>query len=212
MKFSSLYLSRFLIVSLVMFAIACQDNKTPDSNKVVVTPTAPPAGSQTITANFDKSPMDMSYYPVDYPKLKMTKNIKEPLIARVIYSRPKKDGRAIFGNVLKYGAPWRLGANEATEIEFFKDVEINAHHVEKGRYVMYCVPYETEWKIVLNNDLFTWGLQIDSTKDNYSFNVPVVKNKYPFELLTIEFAPADSTSMRLNIAWDSVRAVVPIKY
>ena len=209
MKLSSSYFSRLLILSLAALMVSCGDNKLPDSNQVVIKPNS---NGQNITGNYDKSPMDMSYYPVDYPKLKMTKNDKDALIARVIYSRPKTDGRVIFGNVLKYGSPWRMGANEATEIEFFRDVEINDRRIEKGRYVIYCIPQETEWKMILNNDLFTWGLQIDSSKDVYSFTVPVVKNKYPFELLTIEFAQADESNMRLNIAWDSVRAVVPIKY
>ncbi len=57
-----------------------------------------------------------------------------------------------------------LGANEATEIEFFRDVVIDQQKVEKGRYVLYFIPYEDKWTLVLNNDLFTWGLKIDSTK------------------------------------------------
>ena len=38
----------------------------------------------------DKSPMDMSYYPVNYPILKIQDKLTEPLLARVIYSRPQK--------------------------------------------------------------------------------------------------------------------------
>ena len=36
----------------------------------------------------DKSPMDMAYYPVNYPVLKIQDKLTEPLAARVIYSRP----------------------------------------------------------------------------------------------------------------------------
>jgi hypothetical protein len=196
-----------LLLILASFG-ACQGDKDPENNQVMIKPSS---GGPVINGNFDKSPMDMSYYPVDYPKLKMTKTETEPLVARIIYSRPKKDGRIIFGNVLKYGERWRMGANEATEVEFFKDVHIHDHRVEKGRYVIYCVPFADNWKLILNNDLFTWGLQIDSAKDIYSFNVPVIKNRYPFEMLTMEFSKADA-GMNLNIAWDSVKVVVPIKY
>src|SRR5689334_2548272 len=54
----------------------------------------------------DVSQMDLAYLPVDYPKLKI-----KPLspIARVIYSRPHKQGRKIFGGLQKFGEPWRLG-------------------------------------------------------------------------------------------------------
>jgi len=42
--------------------------------------------SNNAYAPIDISPMDMSYYPVDYPKLKMTGSLNEPPVARVIYS------------------------------------------------------------------------------------------------------------------------------
>ena len=165
----------------------------------------------TITVNIDKSPLDMSYYPDEYPKLKMSGNIKELPIARIIYSRPKKDGRVIFGNVLKYGAIWRLGANEATEIEFFRDVNIQNNLIKKNRYVIYCIPYENKWLIMLNNDLFTWGLKIDSSKDVYKFEIPVTRSQYPMEYFTMSFEKKDS-GMNLVMAWDTVKAMLPINY
>lgn len=46
----------------------------------------------------DRSPMDMIYFPVDYPKEKMANpGLQDPL-ARVIYSRPQKNGRLIFAD------------------------------------------------------------------------------------------------------------------
>ena len=79
----------------------------------------------------DKSPMDMSYYPVNYPILKIQNKVTEPLAIRVIYSRPQLNGRKVFGGLQEYGEVWRLGANEATEIEFFKDVTINNKKIKK---------------------------------------------------------------------------------
>src|SRR6202012_1966682 len=76
------------------------------------------------TSTLDNSPLDMTYYPADYPVLKIQDKVTEPLIARVVYSRPQKRGRKLFGDLIQYGEIWRLGANEATEIEFFQDVKI----------------------------------------------------------------------------------------
>lgn len=191
--------------------IACRQKKANGSNTITIKPTHVNGGGHRIGLGFDKSPMDMAYYPVDYPKLKMSKNVTEPLVARVIYSRPQKDGRIIFGEVLQYGQIWRLGANEATEIEFFRNVTIDNHAVPKGRYVLYAVPYEDKWTIILNNDLFTWGLKIDSTKDAFSFTVPVNKTNYPFETFTMEFEKA-AKGMQLVMEWDSVQAKLPILY
>ncbi|RYZ18995.1 MAG: DUF2911 domain-containing protein, partial [Sphingobacteriales bacterium] len=184
------------------------------TNQITVNPDAQTGNGNNAedpSLALDKSPMDMSYYPVEYTKEKMIGQPSEPLVARVIYSRPKKDNRAIFGDVLKYGAPWRLGANEASEIEFFSDVTINNQKVSKGRYVIYCIPYEEKWQIRLNNDLFTWGLKIDATKDAYNFDVPVKKAPVTFERFTMEFAKA-AKGMELHIAWDTLYASVPILY
>lgn len=180
-------------------------------------PLQPPANSSSpvrepaITVNIDKSPLDMSYYPDEYPKLKMSGQAKEPVVARVIYSRPKKEGRTIFGNVLKYGSRWRLGANEASEIEFFKDVIIQNSRVKQNRYIIYCIPYENKWTVILNNDLFTWGLKIDSTKDVYKFDIPVSKAQYPMEFFTMGFEKTD-TSVNLIMAWDTVKTTLPFSY
>ena len=72
----------------------------------------------------DKSPMDMIYFPSDYPLLKMTGKTSTPPLLRIIYSRPQKSNRKIFNDLVKYGSPWRLGANESTEIEFFSAATI----------------------------------------------------------------------------------------
>jgi hypothetical protein len=159
----------------------------------------------------DKSPMDVSYFPDDFPVLKMSGKVGGEPIARVIYSRPSKDGREIFGNVVKYGTYWRLGANESTEIEFFKDVNVMNRNVKKGRYIMYCVPYKNKWTIKFNDDLYTWGLSIHSAKDIYSFDLPVAVSDTVYEVLTMKFEPADKGG-RLMMAWDSVRTYLPFRY
>lgn len=206
------YKATFLLLGLCCGWLACDHKPAPSSNQVTVNPPSSTPG-ESVLLGVDKSPMDMSYYPVDYPKLKMSGNVPEPLVARVIYSRPQKNGRTIFGDVLKYGSVWRLGANEATEIEFFKDVTIYNRKVAQGRYVLYCIPYEDKWSVIFNNDLFTWGLKIDSTKDEYKFDIPINKTNFPFEVYTMEFQKANpGPGMQLIMEWDSVQAILPIQY
>lgn len=153
----------------------------------------------------DVSPMDMSYYPVDYPKLKMAKTDNGPLIARVIYSRPHLQGRELFHGLLSYGQPWRLGANEATEIDLFKQISIQGKKVSEGRYILYCIPYEDKWTIVFNKNIDTWGLKPDSTKDAYHFDVPVKKTENRIEYFTMVFEKAPD-GVNLVMAWDNVEA------
>ena len=202
------------LVWILALLAGCDGHTNPDnSNTVTINPstTTKQPSEKDLQPGLDKSPMDMSYYPVDYPKMKMAGNVKEPLVARVIYSRPQKNGRTIFGELIKYGSVWRLGANEATEIEFFKDVTITDKKVQKGRYVIYCIPHENNWTLVLNEDLYTWGLKIDSTKDEYKFTIPIAKTRFPYELFTMEFEKANK-GMQLIMEWDSVKAGLPIAW
>ena len=202
------------LVWILAFLAGCDGNTSSDnSNTVTINPstTTKQPSEKDLQPGLDKSPMDMSYYPVDYPKMKMAGNVKEPLVARVIYSRPQKNGRTIFGELIKYGSVWRLGANEATEIEFFKDVAITNKKVQKGRYVIYCIPHENNWTLILNDDLYTWGLKIDSLKDEYKFTIPVAKTRFPYELFSMEFEKAGK-GMQLNMEWDSVKASLPISW
>lgn len=156
----------------------------------------------------DVSPMDMAWLPVDYPKLSSRKSLP---VARVIYSRPHKQGRKIFGNLVKYGERWRLGANEATEIELFMPVTIQGKTVPKGRYVLYCIPEPDKWTIVFNSNLYSWGLTQDPSKDLYHFTIPAQTKEQSVEYFSMMFQPTP-TGADLVMAWDNVEARLPFQY
>lgn len=165
--------------------------------------------AQTMLPAVDKSPMDMSYYPVGYPVQKMQGKVIEPLVARVIYSRPQKNGRIVFGELVEYGRVWRLGANEATEIEFFQNVKVGTTKLKKGKYSIYCVPYTDKWTVIINNDLNAWGsFTYDVKKDAARIEVPIQKNTEPIENFTIAFEKS-TIGVNLIIAWDAVRVNMP---
>jgi hypothetical protein len=159
----------------------------------------------------DKSPMDMSYYPVNYTILKIQNKLSEPLVMRVIYSRPQLDGRKIFGGLQKYGEVWRMGANEATEIDFYKEVKINNTKIKKGRYTLYAIPYPDKWTLIVNKDTDTWGsFRYDSTKDVVRMKLPVMKNEIT-EDMTIVFGKT-STGADMNVYWDDAKVTLPIVF
>ena len=161
--------------------------------------------------NIDISPMDMSYFPVDYPKLKMTNSVDQPPVARIIYSRPHLQGRKMFGQILKYGDPWRLGANEATEILLYKDVTIQGKKIKAGRYMLYCIPYEDKWTIVFNSNIDSWGLKIDPSKDLYRFDVPTTTKNPSLEYFTMVFEKTDRGA-DLLMGWDTILARLPVEF
>ncbi|MEP7278971.1 MAG: DUF2911 domain-containing protein [Bacteroidota bacterium] len=158
----------------------------------------------------DKSPMDMSYYPVNYPILRIQDKATEPLVARLIYSRPQRNGRNVFGELLEYNKVWRLGANEATEIEFYKDVLINGKTVPKGRYTLYAIPTEEKWTIIVNKETDIWGaFKYDSGKDIVRADVPVQKQAEPQEAFTMFFEKTTG-GFALTAAWDTALISLPL--
>ncbi len=160
----------------------------------------------------DKSPMDMSYYPAGYPVLKIQDKVTDPLTARVVYSRPQKAGRTIYGGLVKYGEVWRLGANEATEIEFYKNVRIGGKKVSKGRYTLYAIANETSWTIIINKDTDTWGsFKYNIKKDVVRTDVPVQKTDSPIESLAMGFEKS-TLGFNLIIGWDTIKVSVPFSF
>lgn len=204
-----------LVVVIVIFLFSCKGtDKKQDASA------NSPAGAgvnkkQNEFSNPDQSQMDMSYLPSNYPLLKMKGADSVPVVARVIYSRPHKNGRKIFGtdaeSLCKYGEPWRLGANEATEIEFFRSVVFNDKVVQPGRYVMYCIPHPDKWTIILNTNLYAWGLHINPEHDVLKTDVPVQALSPSLEDFTLVFLPA-AGGADLLMAWDNVKVLLPVKY
>jgi len=162
-------------------------------------------------ASVDISPMDMSYYPPNYPQQRMSGNLSNVAMARIIYSRPQLQGRALFQDVLKYGEPWRLGANESTELELFRDGNLQDKKIKAGRYVLYCIPQQDSWTIKLNSNIDSWGLRPDPSKDIASFVVPVTQTNSHIEFFTIIFEEKDGRS-NILMAWDNLEARLPISF
>jgi hypothetical protein len=199
---------------LLPFLFSCENNSPAaqpstgtiirDSNIVKREPANP-------YAPVDLSPMDIAYLPADYTVKKMNGEITTLPVARVIYSRPHRQGRQIFGNIVKWGEPWRLGANEATEIQFFQSVTIQNNRIEKGTYILYAVPHEDRWTIVLNSNLYTWGLKFNLAQDVARVDIPVSSRQQVIEYFTMVFE-STAKGADLVIAWEDKEARLPIQF
>jgi hypothetical protein len=82
----------------------------------------------------------------------------------VAYGQPyKRDRDNIFGTkekeaVVPYGERWRMGANEATEIAFNKDLTFAGKKLAAGIYSLTATPNVDKWKIHFNSELGLDGL------------------------------------------------------
>ena len=160
----------------------------------------------------DKSALDISYYPANYPILRIQDKANEPLAARIIYSRPQKGGREVFGNLVEYGKVWRLGANEATEIEFYRDVSLGKTRIKKGRYTLYAIPKTESWTVILNRDTDTWGsFKYDEKKDVARLDIKPERITEAVETFSMYFEKS-TAGMTLFVVWDNVKVGIPFTF
>lgn len=204
---------KYLLVVYCLFAMAsCNNDTIPPSKPIVIKDSNI---IQKETANpyvpVDVSPMDMAYFPADYPVKKMNEQAPATPLARVIYSRPQRSGRKLFGELVKWGEPWRLGANEATEIRFFQPVTILNKKLDKGQYIMYAIPYEDRWIIAFNKNLYSWGLKFDPSEDALQVEVPAITKAQVVENFTMSFEKT-TEGADLIMAWENMEVRLPIQF
>jgi len=90
------------------------------------------------------------------PKKKMTAKIGDADIS-IVYGSPSVRGRTIWGDLEPYDEVWRTGANEATTIEFSKDVMIEGQNLAAGKYALFTIPKEGDWTIIFNSNPDQFG-------------------------------------------------------
>jgi hypothetical protein len=150
--------------------------------------------------DLDKSPMDVAAYPNDYKDAAK--------IAKVTYSRPQLKGRSI-DELAPSGKVWRTGANEATEITFYKDVNLGQSKIKAGTYTLYAIPEKDSYTIIINKELNVWGsYSYKEANDIARLKVPVTEGKESIEALSMVFTKADK-GIVLNMGWDKMRIAVP---
>lgn len=135
---------------------------------------------------------------------------------KVTYSQPSKKGRLIFGEekdgaLQPYGKYWRLGANEATEITFSKNINFGGKPVDAGTYRMYAVPNATSWQVSLNSELgvFFGVREPDYDLDVAKVEVPAQMAPSETEQFVINFSN-DSTTVNMDFVWDRALIRIPI--
>ncbi|UOR00106.1 DUF2911 domain-containing protein [Hymenobacter sp. 5317J-9] len=126
----------------------------------------------------------------------------------VNYSSPGVKGRKIFGGLEPYGKVWRAGANEATTVEFSKDVTVEGKPLPAGKYGFFVIPAETgKWTVIFNKVPNQWGaFKYDEKQDALRVMVAPRKSASVTERLAYEVTPK-----ALVLRWENVELPVAIK-
>jgi len=132
-----------------------------------------------------------------------------PPTIKVLYGRPQKKGREIFGSLIPYDKIWRVGADEATEIQFYKDVFFGIKKVKAGTYVLYAIPGKKEWTLILSSNLDVWGAYEYKEKYDVAKVKAKVSRAESIEAFSIGFKEK-SKHINLILGWDTTRVTLPI--
>jgi hypothetical protein len=132
----------------------------------------------------------------------------------VVYNRPSKKGRVIFGELVPYDKVWRTGANEATTFETNKDLTFGDKPLKAGKYSLWTIPGAQTWTILFNSESGQWGVGFDGeanrnpAKDVISVEAPSVTIDKEVEQFTIEVGNMGEDH-ELTFIWDKTVVALP---
>lgn len=129
----------------------------------------------------------------------------------VQYSRPAKNDRVIFGDLVPYGELWRTGANENTKVTFSDGVVIGKDSLKAGTYAIFTKPGKDSWEVYFYNDYSNWGTpeNWDEAKVAAHVTTKALKLTETVESFTIAIDAVQGTGASISIAWDKTKVVVP---
>jgi hypothetical protein len=149
--------------------------------------------------SLDSSPHDISYFKT---------NKKAPRV-KVVYGRPVAKDTQVFGTQIPFGKVWGTGSNEATEITFYQDTMFGNKFVKAGTYVLYTIPKENYWTIILNSKTDTYGAHFYNPDNNIAqIEVPATNGEM-VQNFSIAFSMKNYGS-QMVLAWAKTRVKVPL--
>ena len=118
------------------------------------------------------------------------------------YNSPSVKGRPIWGALVPYDKVWRAGANKVTTFETDKDLTIEGKPLVSGKYSIFAIPNEKEWKIIFNAETGQWGIKRsgDSNRDPAK------------DILTVTVKPVKSATMNEKLLYEITDKAVVLKW
>ncbi len=130
----------------------------------------------------------------------------------IVYSRPSKKGRTIFGELVPYDKLWRTGANAATKITFADDVKISGKDLSAGSYALFTIPGKEEWTIIFNNVTEQGGTRkYDESEDALRVKIKSVKISESVETFLINIDNVKPSTANIDLLWDNILVSIPLE-
>ncbi|MGO8763677.1 MAG: DUF2911 domain-containing protein [Limisphaerales bacterium] len=134
----------------------------------------------------------------------------------VTYGRPytTKPGttevRKIWGGLVPYGQPWRLGADEATLLITQQPIQIADKAIPAGAYTLYMMPVENGTsQLVFSTRLGGWGIPVDTARDLTRVDLTKAALDKTVDQFTLTVGPNPSGGGVLKFMWENTQFSVP---
>lgn len=125
------------------------------------------------------------------------------------YGAPSLKGRTMGKDVEpKKGQVWRAGANNATVIEFSKDVTIEGKALTAGQYAFFTIDNGDDWTLIFNKNAKQWGaFSYKQEEDALRVNVKPGTSSESVEQLKYTI----SDQGLVTLAWGTVKVSFLVK-
>ena len=134
----------------------------------------------------------------------------------ITYGRPYsvKPGttevRKIWGGLVPYDKPWRMGADEATLLIVQKPIVLGGTTVPAGSYTLYMVPSEAgASKLAISTGLGGWGIPVDTKHDLAQVELTKTALDKPVDQFTMAIDKNPDGGGVLKLSWESTQFSVP---
>lgn len=129
----------------------------------------------------------------------------------VSYTRPGAMGRRVFGDLVAYDKLWGTSTGSPAKLTISEPVEIFGKKIDSGTYVLYTIPGEENWVIIINKGFANKSTaDYKESQDAFRFKVAPVHVKKKQEQLTFQFEEVRPSSCTLQIIWENKLVAIPI--
>ncbi|WP_419861260.1 DUF2911 domain-containing protein [Candidatus Palauibacter sp.] len=124
------------------------------------------------------------------------------------YGAPSARERVVMGELVPYGAVWRLGANEATALHLSAAATVGGVALGPGSYSLYATPGETEWTFHVNSEYDRWGIPIDEAVQSTEVGSFMATPSATAEM--VEMMTFEQVDGALRFSWENTQVDIPI--
>jgi len=128
------------------------------------------------------------------------------------YTKNPRTGevRKIWGGLVPYGKPWRMGADEATLLITQKPIELGGKTIPAGAFTLYMMPEENGTsQLAFSTNIGGWGIPVDQSHDLARVDLKKEALDKPVDQFTVAIAKTSAGGGELKLMWEDTQFSVP---